>query len=98
MFKAEVREMKSNCWQSRWRGVGNDGTGRPTHYIPLTQDEMLRAAATGHVDIPESVIPEVVLAQTARMDELAKEMGFGEIPPNLRNQLAKLALEELAAA
>ena len=96
MFAAEVRKMKSECWGSRWRGVGNDGTGRPTHFVALTREEMARAAAFGHIDIPESAVPDVVLAQRDRMLTIASEMGVEVEDETFRNRIARLALEELA--
>lgn len=97
MFRADVKERKATCWQSQWRGVGNDGTGRPTHYVPLTQDEMMHAAATGHVAIPESQMPAAVIAQRDRMAEIAADMGVTLDDATLRNQIAKIALEEALA-
>lgn len=63
MKRADIGERKSQCWVSQWRPAGRDAYGRPTHYLWLTQEEMMQAATTGHVDIPESHIPDAVLAQ-----------------------------------
>lgn len=100
MFKAEFRDMKSGCWASAWRPVGNDGTGRPTHYVALSEQEMFIAAATGRIDIPDAHMPAAVIAQRDAMARIAGEMGLrpGDLPGELRDQVARLALEELAAA
>lgn len=100
MFRLDARRMKSQCWASRWRGVGNDGTGRPTHYVPLTQLEMAQVAATGRIQIADWAIPEIVVTQRDRMNEMAEEMGIDLDGTDLaiEDNLARLALEELAAA
>lgn len=97
MFSTEVRDLKSECWESRWRGVGNDGDGRPTHYVPLTTEEMVMVAATGHVSVPDHAIPEQVRTQRELMVRIAGEMGVNVDAPNMRDRIARFALEEMTA-
>lgn len=99
MFKLEVRYRKAQCWQSRWRGIGHDGTGHPTHYVPLTMDEMMEAAATGHVQIPESAVPEIARHRQEYMDLMAADMGFSfeTLPADTQEIIIRAALEEVLA-
>lgn len=99
MFKLEVRTRKAQCWQSRWRGVGHNGDGHPTHYIPLTQDEMMQAAALGHVQVPESAIPSVVRRRQEKLDQMAAEAGytFDQLPEITRDLFAIEAMREVPA-
>lgn len=67
MITAEVRKMKSECWQSPWRGIGEDLDGRPLCYIMLNPDEMLYAANTGRIQVRDADIPERARRQRDRM-------------------------------
>lgn len=71
MAKAEITRVKGDCWRSPWRGVGTDADGRPLRYILLNMEEMLIAAKTGVIRVPDSQIPEVVRRQRDRVSALA---------------------------
>lgn len=63
MFSTEIKKVKSECWWSPFRCVGRDAGGRAKYFVMLTQSEMMQAATTGHVSIPDSQMPKAVLAQ-----------------------------------
>lgn len=67
MAKSEITHIKSDCWQSPWRGVGVAEGGRPLRYVLLNMEEMLIAAKTGVIQIPDNQIPEVVRRQRDRL-------------------------------
>ena len=75
MARNEITHIKSDCWQSPWRGVGVAENGRPLRYLLLNMEEMLIAAKTGVIRIPDNQIPEVVRRQRDRMDLLEGVLG-----------------------
>lgn len=71
-----IQERKRECWQSQWRVVRRDPvTGMPTHYVKLTQVELMEAATTGNVSIPDSHLPQIVLDERDALRELEESMG-----------------------
>lgn len=60
-FAPEIRKMKSECWQSRWRPCAWDENDRPTAFVALTQTEMMEVAATGRISIPDEQLPASAL-------------------------------------
>lgn len=72
-----MQERKRECWQSPWRVVRRDPITRmPTHYVVLTQQEMMVAATTGQVRIPDAHMPQIVLDER---EELRKLEGQEEL-------------------
>lgn len=70
MLSVEAKELKHQCWQSPWRGIGRDGDGHPLRYLLLTPEEMLVVAQLGVIRIPDSHIPEPVRRQRDRLAAL----------------------------
>lgn len=79
-FSPEVKQIKSECWQSPFRAVARDEQGRVTHFVALSEREMMRAAITGSVQIPDSQMPAAVLKMRDERREL-EEAGVADLPP-----------------
>lgn len=63
-FSAELKRIKSNCWGAMWRPCAwEHRTGLPTHYIRLTERELAQFLALGELNIPDSQLPPVAIAQ-----------------------------------
>lgn len=78
MAKPEITHIKSDCWQSPWRGVGVAANGRPLRYLLLNMEEMLIAAKTGVIRVPDSQIPTVVRRQRDRLKVLSEHLAVEE--------------------
>lgn len=69
-FSPEVKKVKAECWRSPFRAVARDERGRATHFVALSEREMMIAAVTGSVQIPDSQMPAAVLKQRDEQREL----------------------------
>lgn len=78
MAKREITHIKSDCWQSPWRGIGVAENGRPLRYLLLNMEEMLIAAKTGVIRVPDNQIPEVVRKQRDRLKVLSEHLAVEE--------------------
>lgn len=67
MAKPKITNVTGDCWRSPWRPVGTTEEGRPLRYLLLNMEEMLIAAKTGVIRVPDSQIPEVVRRQRDRV-------------------------------
>ena len=87
MAKREITHIKSDCWRSPWRGIGVAENGRPLRYLLLNMEEMLIAAKTGVIRVPDSQIPEVVRRQRDRLKVL-DTMGVAELHPDFARRVS----------
>lgn len=85
MLDAKTRQVKRECWQSQWRGVGETASGRPMYYIKLSLEEMLVAAKTGRIRVPDSQIP---LRARRQRDRLSVLEGIGVLNPEIMKRVA----------
>jgi len=83
-FSPEVKKVKAECWQSPFRAVARDDQGRVTHFVALSEREMMIAAVTGSVQIPDSQMPAAVLKMRDEQRELEEKLGMPiEVNPDL---------------
>ena len=87
MAKREITHIKSDCWQSPWRSIGVAENGRPLRYLLLNMEEMLIAAKTGVIRVPDSQIPDVVRRQRDRL-KVIDGMSLSALDPDLARRIS----------
>jgi hypothetical protein len=80
MFSPEVKQVKSECWQSPFRVVARDESGRATHFVALSEREMMIAAVAGSVQIPDAQMPAAAIEYREKQRAL-EEAGVADLPP-----------------